>query len=173
MAKEKAKDLFSNVAFGTVTESAINTLTFAEISTGVSVREKIAWIIGRILWYPAKLTMTGVHESADMLDMALTSSNKVDDISSLSDPAVIDLFSFGVAHYGTAGSGERYNLPFVRDFTALPGGGLIITPKPLYIAAKATSMAAAATVSCRIFYTIKTLAADEFWELVQASRIVQ
>ncbi|MBA7586008.1 hypothetical protein ES708_28004 [subsurface metagenome] len=74
---------------------------------------------------------------------------------------------------GTPATGTILRLPIERDFSDLPGKGVIITPKPLYVAVKALGFVAPAVVSCRIYYTVLELAADEFWELVQASRIVQ
>lgn len=173
MGKIAAKDIFSNIAYASVTASAVNTLTFSEINTGVSVHEKIAWVISKILWYPKQESIAQLTAADDILDMALTLNNKVSDIAELSDPAVIDLLSITSIIWGTPVGSHHTHRPFVRDFTSLPGGGLIITPKPLYVAVKGTSLVTAEVVACRILYTIRKLAADEFWELVQASRIVQ
>ncbi len=173
MGKQAYKDLFSNIAYATVTESAADTLTFAEIQTGVAVHQKVAWVINRILWYLTPASQALVTAAADSLSMALVLNNKVDDLADLSDPAIVDVLTLMTVLFGTAASGERLFAPILRDFSGLPGGGLIITPKPLYIAAKGVSLGVPSTCSCRIFYTIKELAADEFWELVQASRIVQ
>lgn len=172
MAKEKTKDLFSNIAYASVTESAANTLTFAEINTGVSVHQKIAWIISRISWHIPDSELDSMAAQSDAMDMGLTLSDKVDSLSDLSDPALLSRNGLYLYQMGTPATGLLMQQPIERDYSSLPGGGLIITPKPLYAALKCTGFAAAATVSCRIYYTIKELAADEFWELVQASRIV-
>lgn len=173
MAKERTKDLFSNIAFGSVTESAPNTLTFAEINTGMSVHEKIAWIINRIIWYPSVVQIQAITAAADALNMALTLSNKVPDIKAMGDPSVLVRETFLAVIGGAPTTLFHSREPIESDFSSLPGGGLIISPKPLYLAAQGESLVLATTLSCRIYYTVKALAADEFWELVQASRIVQ
>ncbi|MBA7585606.1 hypothetical protein ES708_27591 [subsurface metagenome] len=173
MGKRTAKDIFTNIAYATVTEDGAGTLTFAELNTGVSVHEKIAWVISRILWYPNRAGIRQIVDDTDSIDMALTLNNQVADITALSDPSVVDLFSLVGHTMGTQATGVLTLVPYVRDFSAMPGGGLIITPKPLYVAAVGTGLGLPIEVKCRILYTIKELAADEFWELVQASRIVQ
>jgi len=173
MAKTKTKDLFSNIAYAAVTMSALNTLTFSEINTGVSVHEKIAWIISRISWYPSQASIEACSASQDFLLMSLVSNNKVDDIADLSDPAVIDHMRIFPIPTGAAANLLMMTMPFTRDFSDLPGGGLIITPKPLYVAAESIGLAIVGVVACRIYYTVRELTTDEFWDVVQAGRIVE
>ncbi|MBA7586691.1 hypothetical protein ES708_28696 [subsurface metagenome] len=173
MGKQKKKDVFSNIAFGSVTESAINTLTFSEINTGVSVHQKVAWVISRIAWHVKPATIFELMLAGDNLDMALTLNNKVDDLANLSDPALLSRQGLYAHQMGTPASGMVVSQPIEREFSSLPGGGMIVTPKPLYAAVKALGFSTVAQVSCRIYFTVLELAADEFWELVQASRIVQ
>jgi len=54
----------------------------------------------------------------------------------------------------------------------MPGGGLIVPPNPLYLGIKGTGLAAAQAVSCRFWYTTIELTPDEYWELVEARRII-
>lgn len=171
MAKDK--DVFSNIAHAAVTQAVINTLTFSEISTGISVHEKIAWLIARISWYPLITAYQEFSVAGDSLTMALVLSNKVTDIGDLSDPAIVDSHTLFAGVHGTPANAIFHQLPEIVDFTDLPGGGLIITPKPIYVAINTTTFAAVTTVKCRIHYTTKVLTTDEFWELVQASRIVE
>jgi len=65
-----------------------------------------------------------------------------------------------------------HQLPFVRDFSGLPGGGLIIAPRPLFVAVKGNSLATAVTASLRAYFTVINLSADEYLELVDFYRIV-
>ena len=173
MAKKVTKDIFSNLAYGSVVETALNTLTFSEINTGVSVHERIAWIINRILWYPLVATLNEIKITTEQLDLALTAHSNVDDIAALSDPGVLTLMTLSRLADATATGSEREITPFIQNFSDLPGGGLIIAPKPLYVAAKGSNLAGPTSTHCRIYYTIKELEPDEFWELVQAARIVQ
>lgn len=171
--KSQTKDLFTNLAYASVTESAANTLTFAELNTGVSVHEKIAWVINRIDWFLTQATTLLIVAAGDGFSIALTSNNQVSDIEDLSDPSVIALIQHLEVASGTPAVLIKHDQPYIKEYSSLPGGGLIITPKPLYIAAQGISLASAGVYKCRIYYTVKELAADEFWELVQASRIVQ
>ena len=166
-------DLFSNIAYASVTESAANTLTFSEIQTGISVHEKVAWVISRIVWHIPTSTLILMAAAADGVNMGLVLSNKIDDLEDMADPSLVDNLIVSRHDFGTGASGYHLFEPIVKDYSALPGKGLIVTPKPLYAACQGISLSTPATVSCRIFYTTKELAADEFWELVQASRIVQ
>lgn len=169
MAKGKA-DLFVNMAFGSVLESAANTLTFSEIQTGLSIFEKVAWVIHRIQYYSYSLGLLLAEE--DTIMAALVVSNKLSALD-LSDPAVIDMVEWGVLYHGTPANATDLVKPMERDFTTLPGGGLIIPPRPLYVAGIGNSLASASSTYMRIFFTHKALSADEYWELVEARRMVE
>ena len=45
------KDEFVNQAYISVTESALNTLTFAKLETGISIYEKVGWLICRMDYF--------------------------------------------------------------------------------------------------------------------------
>ncbi|MBA7585949.1 hypothetical protein ES708_27943 [subsurface metagenome] len=172
MGKEQQIDKFSNTAFVGVQECSANTLTFAELNTGVGTHEKVAWVVSRIDWFPRGATLAGLVAPDDLFDVALCSSSKIDDIANKNDPGVLVAKTFSISLHGTAASAQLIVTPMVDEFGNLPGGGIILTPKPLYLAAKGTSLAVAGYCGCRIHYTQRVLKADEFWELVQASRIV-
>lgn len=168
----KVADKFCNMAFADVTESAANTLTFSEIQTGVSIFEKVAWVINRILWYPSFASINLIIASDDYIEMALVTSNKVDTLH-LDEPAVIDALYIGLEANAALADAHQLVTPIVHDFAGLPGGGLIVPPKPLHLAAKATSIASASTISARIYFTQKGLKPEEYWELVEARRMVE
>jgi hypothetical protein len=167
----KQTDSYANKAYGVVTESAANTLTFAEIQTNVEVFSKIAWVVHRIEWYIAATQMTKLAAADDVIQAALVSSNSISALS-LGAPAVIDLLELALL-FSTAVAYTEVPNPRIRDFTQLPGGGIIVAPRPLYLAVKGTSLATALTVAARIHFTVKELAADEYLELVDFYRIVQ
>lgn len=167
----KKTDQFANKFYGAVDESAANTLTFAEIQTNVDVFSKKAWVLHRLEWY---FTTTAAHlliAVDDRIQAALVSSNKMSALG-LDDAGVIDLFELQVA-FSTAVGFQEYTHPISRDFSSLPGGGLIIAPRPLYLAVKGTSLAAALHVAARGYFTALDLNADEYLELVDFYRIVQ
>jgi hypothetical protein len=171
MATGKTKDQFANKFYGTVTESAANTLTFGEIKTNVSVFDKVAWILHRLEWYPTKALMDLVLNTADFFEAAITSSDGLTSLG-LDNAGVIDVLSYGVREASAVGF--QYHVePVIRDFSNLPGGGLIIAPRPLYLALKGTSLTAAGSINCRGYFTVKAMTADEYLELVDFYRIVK
>lgn len=164
-------DKYANKFFGIAVESAANTLTFAEIQTNVDVFSKKAWILHRLEWYFKAVAISAIDAADDVIQAALCSSNKSASLG-LDDASVIDLFEI-CQSFNDATSFQLFVNPVQRDFTNLPGGGLIIAPRPLYLAVKGTSMANALTVYCRGYFTAIDLNADEYLELVDFYRIVQ
>ncbi len=147
----KSKDIYSNKAYGTVTESAANTLTFSEIRTNVSIFEKVAWIINRIEWYAPTATLQALTTNQDSIKMALTASQNITSLS-LSNPSVIDLFDLYLKVVGAAATSMWSKMPFVREFSSLPGGGIIVAPRPLFVAAQGDNLAAGVQVECRFSF---------------------
>lgn len=164
-------DVFVNTAFAQVTESAATTLTYSQVQTGISLFDKIAWKIERIEWYWGNPGGQLVS-NADYMQAALTVSNKMTGLS-LDDPAVIDMMEWHVNQQGTAASSQLFTLPFIRDFTDLSGGGLLMPANPVFLAAQGVSIAAAQTISARIRYTMVELKDAEYIELVQNFRFVE
>jgi hypothetical protein len=163
-------DKFANKFFGTVAESAANTLTFAEIQTSVSLREKMAWVLHRLEYHFTPSAYNQLVAADDRLAIALTGSNALPSLSII-QAAVIDLMTLDLAFASAVG---RQNIiqPILRDFCSMPGGGLIIAPRPLYIGVQGTSLAAACGVTVRGYYTEMELKADEYLELVDFYRML-
>jgi len=164
-------DKYANKLYGTVTETGANTLTYSEIKTNVSIFDKVAWIIHRLEWYLAATELDKLLGLGDSITMALTASDKAAALA-LNDASVIDLMTINHKDLTAVGFSD-YPTPFIRDFSGLPGGGLIVSPRPLYLAAKGVSLASAVTAQCRGFFTVLELSADEYLELVDFYRIVQ
>lgn len=161
----KIKDVYVNLAYGTVTETGANTLTYSEIQTSVSIFEKLAWIISRIEWYIPLATRALIVASPDKFTMALTATNALTGLS-LAHAGVIDLFEWGT---GDVIPGH----PIARDFSGMGGGGRIVAPRPLYLALQGDSVAGAGTVSARIFFRQLSMSAEEYIEMVDFYRVVQ
>jgi len=167
----KKTDTFANKFYGKVIESAANTLTFAEIPTNVDVFSKRAWVLHKLEWYLSG-SMTGIMNSnGDQVQVGLCSSDKASALS-LDDSGVIDLLTYKMELASAVGLFIKEE-PLIRDFNNMPGGGLIIAPRPLYIAVKGTGAASAVTAEVRGYFTAVDLNADEYLELVDFYRIVQ
>lgn len=167
---KESKDKFANKFYGSVTESAANTLSFAEIPTNVDVFAKSAWVLHRLEWYIPEAVWDLLVASADSVQIALTSSRQISTLK-LDNSAVIDLLELMEVTWNATSILISQN-PIIRDFTGLPGGGLIIAPRPLYIAVKGTSLTAAVDAELRGYFTRLDLTADEYIELVDFYRIV-
>jgi len=165
-------DAYVNKFYGAAVESAANTLTYSEISTNVEVFSKIAWVIHRLEWFLEGVQFNKLLASDDVISMALVATNSLTSLS-LTYAAVIDLLNLQIGGWGTPATAYPYTTPFIRDFSELPGGGIIVAPRPLYVAVKGTSLASALTVSVRGYFTVKELKADEYLELIDFYRIVQ
>lgn len=170
MAKATALE-FANKAYGSVTESAANTLTFSQIQTNVSIMEKVAWVISRIEWVFTAAQIALLVDDGDAYEVALCGSSKISTLS-LSDPMVIDYFN--IRKFVSTAVGWGYIAPmWIREFSALPGGGLIVAPNPLYLAVKGTGLASAGGVSARIYWARLEVSPDQYLELLDFYRMVQ
>ncbi len=161
-------DRYANVAHIKVVESATGTLTYKKLETGISLFEKVAWVIARIEYY---WLAAGYAASGDGVKMGLTTSNNPPALTP-DEVAIVDLTKTRRVDMGTAASAIVDVSPIIRDFSQLPGGGLIVPPNPIYLAVIGVNQAAVVTMECRIYYTGVQLKGDEFWELVEARRII-
>lgn len=165
------KDSYSNKFYGKVLESAANTLTCAEIQTATSIFDKTAWIIHRLEYYLLPPIVNLLVGLGDEIHMALTSNNRMTAFG-LDDPSVIDVCDL-YYHQITAVGFAMLQMPIIRDFSGMPGGGLIVAPRPLYAGIMGVSLTSAAQYEIRGYFSQVQLKADEYLELVDFYRIVK
>ena len=165
-----AEDKYVNQAYLSVVESALNTLTFSKIETGISIHEKVGWLISRIDYFfqtgPAQFGADG-----DALDYGISVMDTLTDVGPRL-AAIVDSNTLTRQDWGVAASSEMRQLPVTRNFADLPGGGLLIPPNPVYIYARGTALAGPHTVAARLFYTMRQLKTEDFWELVEQRRMI-
>lgn len=174
MATKKVSDTFANMATIYCLESAANTLTYKKLETSFGTFEKIAWVVHRIE-YLLDTVSTAWNGTDDCLHCALMTGNVRATIAGsavFTDPQVVDIMRWQRIDFGTAAAGSLYAPIATKDFAGLPSGGLIVPPAPLYGAIQGVGMASAGAVVMRIYYTIKELATEEYWELVEARRLL-
>lgn len=167
----KKTDQFANKFYGTVTESGANTLTFGQINTAISIFAKQAWIIHALEWYISIANLANLVETADSLNCALVSSDKINALG-LDNPAVIDLLKIQLLLRSSVGYSFE-DMPIRRSFNDMPGGGIVVAPQSLFVAAQGVAANGACTVAVRGYFTQIDLSADEYIELVDFYRIVQ
>ena len=164
---------FTNIAHIIVTESAANTLTFKKLETGISINQKVGWLVHKLEYYFQGVLLTGTtfDGTNDTFAGALCGSNSFTDIDDQSNPAILDLMYLRRLDAGVATSMIVVSWPLIKDFSMLPGGGLLIPPSPLYLAAKGTGLAAAATLRVRIYYSPIDLKTEDYWQLLEMYRL--
>lgn len=170
MAGEKG-DQFANYAIITVTESAANTLTFKKLETGISLNEKIGWVINRLEYYVANLSATQFNASGDIQYFGLSLGNSFT-VPSIDRNEIIDYNAIERLDIGTAASGFMQQRPFVKDLSNLPGGGILVPPAPLFLFSMGSGLVAASVTTVRMHYTMKVLKVEDYWELVEARRVL-
>ena len=161
---------FANIAFITVTESASNTLTFKKLETGIAPFEKVAFLINRLEYFFSD-TVATFAAANDILELGLSASDQFTD-PKISNSAIIDYNEIMRVDVGTAASGWYRHQPYIKDYSTLPGNGILVAPNPLYLWAMGTSLGNATIDSVRMFYTVKQLKQDEFWELIEMRRMI-
>lgn len=166
---EGKKDQFANFAIITVTESAANTLTFKKLETGISIQDKVAWIVNRVEFLVEEFNATVFNATGDFALFGLSVSNSFSNVA-VSEVSILDYNRVSRIDLGAAASGFFKYEPFVKDFSSMPSGGLLVPPTPLYLFAQGESLTAALRVTCRLYYTTLSLSVDQYWELVEARR---
>lgn len=168
MARVRSTDAFAQVASAQVVETAANTLTFQQLQTGGMLFERRAFNIHRIEYH---VNAGALDAEGDTLSFGWCVSNQIT-APAANDVNVVDLVVARRADFGTAASGQFYITPIVRDFGVLPGMGFLVPSHPLYLYAVGASLAAAATVTSRFYFTLADLSPEQYIELVEAMRII-
>jgi len=169
MAK-KTIDQYANVAALQVTESAAGTLTTAKFAFPFSIMDKMAILVSRIEYWPGGLDQ--LNSTGDYILGGITVAASVTDLRTQSDPQVVDSFSYGRIDLGTAATGMFKAMPWVKDLSNLPGGGILLAPNPLYVAVKSNGAGGPTSLWVRLYYTYMELSTEEYWQLVESRRII-
>lgn len=171
MASKGSTDKFANYAIIQCQESAANTLTFKKLETGISLNEKVAWVINRIEYVIEELNATFFNATGDLIVYGMSLSNTFT-TPVVGETTIVDYNRILRQDLGAAASGFFDYQPKVKDFSQLPGGGIIIPPAPFYLYVMGGGLTAPAKVTARMHYTMLQLAVDEYWELVEARRVL-
>lgn len=172
MATKAKGEGFANIAYLKVTETAPNTLTFAQLQLATTLMtNKAALVIHRADFF-IQGGPSNFNGAGDKQMMAVTLTDRLTDITDLSQPEILFMIERQRWDFGTAASGFLNNEPAIMDFSMLPGTGVLVPADRIYIAAQGSGLVNASTVSCRLFYTVKELETADYWDLVEARRIM-
>lgn len=169
MAKSKI-DVYTNLAAIQVTESAAATQTSAKFAFPFSIMDKMGLIISRIEYIFANVA--ALNGTGDFVTAAITTAATVTGMTIQNDPMMVDSVRLERQDLGAAASGLYLQSPFMKDFSSLPGGGLLVAPNPLYGMIQSSGGASAMNVWIRLYYTYIEMSTDEYWQLVESRRVI-
>lgn len=167
-----AKDVFSQIAYIHVVESAANTLTFAGLSVFTNVLSQQGMVLHRVEYSLTSATISELAASSDRVSFGLTGSNSLTS-TVLSDPEVYDERSVKRQDMGTAGNAILVENPIVADWTMLPGGGKLVPADRLYGYIQGTSLTNPTDMHVRIYFTLLDMSAADYLELAQSMRVLK
>lgn len=170
MAEKTGKDKFANLCIVRVLQDSANVLKYTKIETGISFNEKVAWIINRIEYGFNGLAAL-LNGTTDSLAAGLSYSNTIATPNAL-EPLVIDIAGLDRGDFGTAANAIIFDQPIIHDFSGMPGGGLIVPPNPLHCFVNSAGLSGVAACVFRLYYTVMPLPTEDFWELVEARRVL-
>jgi hypothetical protein len=165
------RDTYANIFTFAVTQSAANTLTFAELQTNLGiqpVRGSIVAMIVDSIEYDLTNGFAELAGDTDVVQAALTISNQVTDLTDMTDRRILHLSSIKRVDAGTAASSTHYVGPTRFDFNP----PMIHAEKSMYLAVDSTSLANPCTIRCRGYYRLVTLTDAELIELTEVFRLV-
>jgi len=161
-----AKDKYANLLVKNFSLSAANTLTFDEIEIGLSLFDKVGLKIQRLEYHWSNAALAEMTANGDDMVCGLITSDAVSSPGP-SESAVIHMTRIKRIDFGTAASAQLTKVPDVFDFSNLAGGGLLVTPRPLYAFGNSSGLASACQFNLRVFFTVEKLADAEYFELLE------
>jgi len=168
--KNSISDKYANVAATYFAMSSANTARFVKFDFPFSVLDKVGLLINRM-----EYIMGGLDKFNGTLDWAIAGlccAASVADTEDTRDPLIVDQYKLQRLDIGTAASGLVLEAPFMKDFSGLPGGGILVPPNPLYAFMDSDGASDVMTVRIRVYYQYVELAVEDYWQLVESRRVV-
>jgi len=163
---EKRTDKFVNMLVKSILTSSANTLTYDEISMGLSLFDKAALLIERLEYHITLASLDQMTADGDAIFGGLSTQDVLTSVGPSSN-STIHSFSLERHDFGTAAGGSFSLAPLIFDFSQLSGGGLLITPKPFFAFVNSVGLASVATMHIRIFFTIIKMQDADYFELLE------
>lgn len=162
-------DVYSQIAYLSVVESAANTLTFNELNIASELDKKKAMIIQRIEYIIADSIIALMIAAGDSMSFGISLTDALTSIGM----DHIEVFDRVVLQYSAGAQLAPNPMPIDKRFTDMPGGGLLVPVKKLYMFAVGASLASATQAVARVHYTIKDLKTEDYLELVEGYNILK
>jgi hypothetical protein len=170
------KELYANRFALHVTEAVAGTPSFSEVPTYASAFSKEAFILHRLEYSFPSAILQLVVAAGDSLNVVVSTANHFTSLiaqDTFKEAGIVDHFHLYAELFGTAANMLHETQPFVKDLTSLPGGGLIVPARPLYVGVQGISIAGQVSVFARGYFTKVDLKDQEFLELLDAYRMVR
>jgi hypothetical protein len=172
MATAVKKDQYAQIGYLEATETAANTLTFANLSVFSNVMSNQAMILHRVEYYLPIATLQLLTAASDRIRFGLAGSD------SMTTPTIDDaeVYNYQEECYlalGTPGTGIIRPMVVETSFNELPGGGLIVPADRIFLFVMGQSLGSAASIQCRWYFTLKQLGASDYLELAQSMRVLR
>lgn len=169
-SKKSAVDNYANIAAVTAIPSAADAFKSVKFAFPFSIMDKMGLLLSRIEYF---IDAFGYLNSAnDYVYAGLSTASSLTSISDPADPMIVDSIRLIRVDYGTAASGDLVQTPIIRDFSTLPGGGLLVAPNPLYFWTQTNGASGVISCQCRLWYTYMELSTDDYWQLVESRRVI-
>lgn len=165
------RDRFANIASLTVLQSAANTLTFGSLNTNMGFLgrrdQALAMVVDEIQYSPVAGALNEMTTAGDLIELAITTSSQVTDLSDLTDQRILDFQRLHRVDGGATASFLVQETPFRKQFFP----PLITAERTLFIAFDSVGLAGAQTCRARILFRVETLTAAELIELSEVFRL--
>lgn len=165
-------DKYVNVMLHSVTMSGANTLTFDEMTIGLSTFDRIGILITRLEYYLSAATVSQLESNDDYYQLGITGSNAISDIGSDERSVYNKIEEFVIAS-GTPATAMHMRYPIIEDLSDLPGGGLLIPPRPLYLAMDSSGFSSAGKGFVRMYFVTQQLKDTDYFELLETFRFFE
>jgi hypothetical protein len=174
MAEKKgALDVFSSKSVLNMVESAANTLTYDKVETGMSIYDKVGWVISRIEYQFTPAAMALFNGTGDYAIVGLSSTNSILAAGiNAQNPALYTFRTFQRLDLGVAATGMLTSGFFVDDYSTMPGGGLFVLPAPLYGYIIGSGLTGAITIPMIVYASPMTLTDTDYFNLVQSRQLL-
>lgn len=159
-------DKYANLMIARVGESAANTLTFEQLPQITTLMEKKAFLINRLQYELTQGSWQELKADSESVQFGLALSNNFT-APGINEPSIIDYNRHFVTVQSAVGFVDR-KTGVQKDFSTMPGGGIILPTRPLYLFTLGSGLAAATDVTLRLYFTIIELTQSDYWDLVES-----
>ena len=170
ITKSKMADKYANIAATYFAATVADTARFVKFDFPFSVLDKVGLLINRIEYIIGALNF--LDASGEWAIAGLCCAATVADCEDTRDPLIVDQHRITRYDHGAAASSHFMTEPFMKDFSGLPGGGILVPPNPFYAFLDSSGAGGLLTVRIRVYYQYQELAVEDYWQLVESRRVV-